>query len=131
MLEGNYPREVQVEFVKTANAMIEGQIMELNGITSKNYAEYIEKKTASVFSLIAKIPLIVYKIKNEKVLEFANVFGMIFQIHNDLKGSSKEHSILTFMKKDDAEKTLKEKLEHLNSFDIVDANKLFTYGQIF
>jgi len=112
----NYAKEIYLEFLKTFREMVEGQIMEIenkvNGVDS--YFTYAEKKTASLFVLSAKIPLMHYGIKDDKILEFTKEFGLLFQIANDVAGKgNKELSILNFISNEEARNTISDKEDHL------------------
>jgi len=125
-VKNSYPNGVKEAFIETAREMIEGQLMEVKGIKSREeYFRYAEKKTASLFLLAARIPFIIHSLQDGKVLEFAKEFGMAFQISNDLKKRKKEkNSILSFMNMADAEKLLREKMDYLDSLGVINANKL-------
>ena len=103
----NYTKEIYLEFLKTFKEMVEGQIMETENKIKDidSYHTYAEKKTASLFVLSAKIPLIYYGINDDKILEFTKEFGLLFQISNDIAGKNdRELSILNFISNEEARK---------------------------
>lgn len=107
--------------------MIGGQLMELEGDVKdfKTYLRYIQKKTASLFLLSAKIPFLVFGLKDKKILNFAKEFGIAFQVANDLSKREKEkYTILSYLSRKEAESFLGEKLRYLNSLNIVDTKEL-------
>ena len=127
VIENNHSRELQIAFVQTLKEMIEGQLMELEGKIKdiESYLKYIKKKTASLFLLSAKIPFLVFKLKNKKILNFAKEFGIAFQIANDLsKGEKEKYTILSYLPRKGAEKLLREKLRYLNSLNLIDTKEL-------
>jgi len=121
-----YPKAVQLIFIRTMREIIEGQIMEVQGINNvEAYLEYIKKKTSSLFYLSASIPAIVFDINNSNIAKFGREFGMAFQIANDLKKKVKEQfTILKYMSRKDAEIMLKEKVNYINSLDILPVESL-------
>lgn len=127
VLQSDYSRELRIPFVKTLKDMVEGQLMELEGSIKdmKSYLKYVRKKTASFFSLSTQIPLLVFELKDKKTLNFAESFGIAFQIANDLAKREKEkYTILSYLSRKEAEKFLRGKLKYLNSLNIVDTKEL-------
>jgi geranylgeranyl pyrophosphate synthase len=123
-LESN--ASLREEFFHAVREMIEGQLMESMGEVKdiSSYMKYIEKKTASLFVLCAKIPLHTFKLGNG-ILEFSREFGLAFQISNDLKNKGKEKfSILNFLPREEAESLLREKKDRLKKMDILDPEEL-------
>jgi geranylgeranyl pyrophosphate synthase len=124
--ESGYPKELGDFFIRTMREMAEGQLMEMNGSIRdmKSYMEYIDKKTASLFLLAAKIPLVVFGLKDRKILEFAREFGRLFQIANDLEGGQERNSILSFLPRKEAEQVLAEKLRMVEGMGVLDVKAL-------
>ncbi|MBU0530462.1 MAG: polyprenyl synthetase family protein [Candidatus Aenigmatarchaeota archaeon] len=121
-----YPKRVNQTFVKAIRQIIEGQIMEVNGINDVDtYIEYIKKKTGSLFYLSASIPMLVFKLDNKNILNFGREFGIAFQIANDLKKKVKEQfSILKFVSRKEAERLLTERVNYINSLNILPVESL-------
>ena len=122
-----YHKGLYLEFIKTLKDMIEGQVMELEDkvVDFSSYIEYIEKKTASLFSLCVKTPYIYYKLEDTKILESAREFGLLFQIANDLSSAKEEKcNILNFISKEEAITICKEKIEKIREMGIIDLDKL-------
>ncbi len=127
VIENNHSKELQIDFVKTLKDMIEGQLMELEGDIKdfKTYLRYIQKKTASLFLLSAKIPFWVFGLKDKKIFNFAKEFGIAFQIANDLDKREKEkYTVLSYLSRKEAENFLRKKLRHLDSLNIVNTKEL-------
>lgn len=127
IIENNCSKELQISFVKTLKDMIEGQLMELEGDIKdfKTYLRYIQKKTASLFLLSAKIPFWTLGLKDKKILNFAKELGMAFQIANDLDKREKEkYTVLSYLSRKEAEKFLREKLRYLNSLNVINTKEL-------
>lgn len=125
--ENNHSKELRIAFIKTLKEMIEGQLMELEGEIkdAKSYFKYIKKKTGSLFLLSAKIPFLVFNLKDKKILNFAEEFGIAFQIANDLsKGEKEKYTILSYLSRKEAEKLLGGKVRYLDSLNIIGTKQL-------
>lgn len=127
VMKNKHSKKVRVPFVRTLKEMIEGQLMELEGSIKdmKSYLKYVKKKTASLFLLSAQIPVLVFELKNKKILNFVEEFGVAFQIANDLAKREKEkYTILSYLSPKEAEALLAKKLKELNSLNIVNTKEL-------
>ena len=115
-LQGFQFTAAAADYALDKREMVEGQIMETENKIKDidSYHTYAEKKTASLFVLSAKIPLIYYGINDDKILEFTKEFGLLFQISNDIAGKNdRELSILNFISNEEAIKTINDKEHHL------------------
>ncbi len=133
ILAEEYPREIYLEFIRTFKNMIEGQIMELEGkvVDRNSYFDYTEKKTASLFVLCAKIPLLYHGMSNDSIVEFAREFGFLFQMANDIEGEA-EIGILDFISKEDTAALARRRIDHLRSMKLEHLDKsLDVLGRMF
>ena len=82
-------------FIDTAEKMSEAEIIQLsnrnNSISVDEYLNIIKGKTASIFELILKVSALLSKLDEKIAGEFGMIFGIIFQINNDLNTKSAEN----------------------------------------
>jgi geranylgeranyl pyrophosphate synthase len=121
MLAEKYNKEIYLEFLRSLNNMIKGQIMEIENkvIDIESYLTYAEKKTSSLFVLCAKAPLLYYNMKDDKLVKFAQEFGILYQIVNDMNGKgNSEIGILNFVSEKDAKERASETMSNLQNMNI-------------
>ena len=84
--------EISNAFLNTTKIMSDAEIRQFinrdNNITIEEYLNIIEGKTASLFSVILKSAAILSGLKTEQAENFGKLFGIIFQINNDLTSES-------------------------------------------
>lgn len=127
IFSSEYPKAIYMEFIKTFKDMIEGQLMELENkvIDFNSYLKYIEKKTASLFSLCVKVPYLYYKLEDKRILESGREYGLLFQIADDLSSNEEEKcNILNFMSKEEAIAICREKMRRISKMGVIDLVKL-------
>lgn len=89
-------------FNETINNLVDGEIENLNFqktntlISEEEYWQLVGKKTASLFSLACKIPALMYnqeETTTNLISEFGYLFGLMFQVTDDILDYKSENSL--------------------------------------
>ena len=88
-------KDILKNFIYTTRMMSEAEIFQYihrnKDVSLDEYLNIIYGKTASLFECLLKSAAILSNINSECASEFGRIFGLLFQINNDMSSSSKEN----------------------------------------
>ena len=80
----DFPRPIMKLIFESADIMLMGQIMDMEKKQGKNYPEIYKKKTGSLFKASLLSGYAMYSRLNEKIKNFAEELGLLFQYTDDM-----------------------------------------------
>lgn len=121
-----YPREMIGHVLSAVQLMTDAQLMETQEkvVDLDTYTNYANGKTASLFELCARIPLEYYGITHRHALQFAQKYGLAFQLSDDLSETKDELCIQRFVGRENAFLFLNKIQRELDEMKFIPANEL-------
>ena len=127
LVRHQYPKKIIDSVVNAVFEMVESQLdLENHTITDlDSYLKYAAGKTAGLFELCATIPMEYYKVENKMAKEFAKLYGLVFQLVDDLSEQKPEEAnIKNFLPLAEARQFVQKKVQELESLNFIPLSEL-------
>ncbi|MBU0636209.1 polyprenyl synthetase family protein [Candidatus Micrarchaeota archaeon] len=127
LIHHQYPKKIIDSAVNAVFEMVESQLdLENHKVKDlDSYLKYATGKTARLFELCAIIPMEYYKVESKVAKEFAKLYGLVFQLVDDLSEQKPEEAnIKNFLSLAEAKQFVQKKIQELESFNFIPLSEL-------